>query len=104
MVERITGLSSLANERPLRPAGPAEASAMPAGAGTDFASTLSSLATDTAQTMRVAEMAAEAGIKGEVPVAEVVNKMLEAERSLQAAVAVRDKVVAAYLELSRMQI
>ena len=54
--------------------------------------------------MRVAEAASSAGIKGQMPLTEVVDKVLEAERALNSAIAVRDKVVVAYLELSRMQI
>jgi flagellar hook-basal body complex protein FliE len=34
----------------------------------------------------------------------VVEAVMTAEQTLQGAIAVRDKVVAAYLELSRMQI
>jgi len=34
----------------------------------------------------------------------VVERILEAERSLQTGLAVRDKLVSAYLEVTRMQI
>ncbi|WP_432762900.1 flagellar hook-basal body complex protein FliE [Bartonella schoenbuchensis] len=40
----------------------------------------------------------------DVGVREVVNSVMEAERSLSTAIALRDKMVQAYLEVSRMQI
>ncbi|ATO57629.1 flagellar hook-basal body complex protein FliE [Bartonella sp. 1-1C] len=40
----------------------------------------------------------------DVGVREVVNSVMEAERSLSTAIALRDKLVQAYLEVSRMQI
>ncbi len=78
-------------------------SAPPAGQ-VDFASMVAQVASQASETIRVAEVASQAGIKGQMPLVEVVDKVLEAERSLNSAIAVRDKVVAAYLELSRMQI
>ncbi len=45
-----------------------------------------------------------AGIQGTATVQQVVEAVMSAEQTLQGAVAIRDKVVAAYLELSRMQI
>lgn len=41
---------------------------------------------------------------GDVSVREVVNSVMDAERSLNTAIAIRDKIVQAYLEVSRMQI
>jgi flagellar hook-basal body complex protein FliE len=51
-----------------------------------------------------AEKAAVAGIQGQVPVQDVVMKVMEAERTFATAMAIRDKAVGAYLEISRMQI
>lgn len=70
----------------------------------DFATMVAQMAGQTADTVRSAEAASQAGIKGHMPLTEVVDKVLEAERTLNSAIAVRDKVVSAYLELSRMQI
>ena len=74
------------------------------GGQTDFASILAQMASQAVDTVRVAEAASSAGIQGQMPLTEVVDKVLEAERALNSAIAVRDKVVSAYLELSRMQI
>ncbi len=70
----------------------------------DFASMLSNLMTDTIETVRSGEVAASEGLSGRMPLQEVVNRVMTAEQSLQAALAVRDKVVTAYLEISRMTI
>ena len=45
-----------------------------------------------------------AGIKGQAGTYEVVSSIMQAEQSLRMAVAIRDKIVSAYLEISRMQI
>lgn len=74
------------------------------GVQTDFATMLAQMANQAVDTVRVAETASKAGIQGQMPLTEVVDKVLEAERALNSAIAVRDKVVSAYLELSRMQI
>jgi flagellar hook-basal body complex protein FliE len=59
---------------------------------------------DFASVLKDGESAAIKGINGEMPVQEAVERILEAERALQTAVTVRDKIVAAYLEIARMQI
>jgi len=70
----------------------------------DFASMLVGMLSQTVSQVQVAEQAAIDGLHRKVPVQEVVEKVMTAEQSLQAAIAVRDKVVAAYLEISRMNI
>lgn len=44
------------------------------------------------------------GIKGDASAYDVASAVVEAEQSLKMAVSVRDKIVSAYLEISRMQI
>jgi|SRR5262245_41636613 len=70
----------------------------------DFASLLGQMMGSLAAALRSGEAASLAGLKGQVPVGQVVEAVMTAEQTLQGAIAVRDKVVAAYLELSRMQI
>ncbi|MEM9355557.1 MAG: flagellar hook-basal body complex protein FliE [Pseudomonadota bacterium] len=69
-----------------------------------FEQAMAELAVQSANKVRSAELASKAGIVGEMPVQQVVSSVMEAERTFQTAIAVRDKVVAAYLEISRMQI
>ncbi|WP_265975274.1 flagellar hook-basal body complex protein FliE, partial [Brucella intermedia] len=52
----------------------------------------------------LAEATSIQGIKGDAPVRDVVSSVMEAEQSLQTAIAIRDKIVQAYLEISRMPI
>jgi flagellar hook-basal body complex protein FliE len=54
--------------------------------------------------LKQGELAAVSGMQGQMPMQDVVMKVMEAERVFAAAMAVRDKAVSAYLELSRMQI
>jgi len=68
--------------------------------GTAFGEILNSLA----GSLKEGEAASIAGMQGTVPLQTVVERILEAERSLQTGLAVRDKLVSAYLEVTRMQI
>ena len=90
---------------PLSPAAPRAApGASSPGGQSDFASVLAGFAGQAVETMRAGEQAAVDGLKGQAPLQEVVDKVMAAEQALQAAVAVREKVVAAYLEISRMTV
>lgn len=64
-----------------------------AGVGKDFVSTLEK-----------AEATSIKGIKGDATAYEVATAVMDAEQAIKMAVSVRDKVVSAYLEISRMQI
>jgi flagellar hook-basal body complex protein FliE len=85
------------------PAHRAAPAAGPEGAA-DFATTLMQLASEAANVVRNAEATSIAGIQGKASVQQVVEAVMAGEHTLQTTVAIRDKVVAAYLEISRMQI
>jgi flagellar hook-basal body complex protein FliE len=70
----------------------------------EFGDMLNALATTAVGAIRAGEEAAAAGITGAMPVQDVVEKVLAAERALQTTIAIRDKMVGAWLEISRMQI
>jgi len=72
--------------------------------GVDFSTMLTQLSSRAAGVVRNAESVSIAGIQGTATVQQVVEAVMAAEHTLQGAIAIRDKVVAAYLELSRMQI
>jgi flagellar hook-basal body complex protein FliE len=72
--------------------------------GQDFASMLTSLATDAVRSVQGGEQAAMSQLRGHGSVQQTVEAILHAEQTLQAAIAIRDKAVAAYQELSRMPI
>ena len=54
--------------------------------------------------MKSGEAAAIAGVEGKASVQNVVSTVMQAERDLHTAIALRDKAVAAYQEISRMAI
>ncbi|AWM88963.1 flagellar hook-basal body complex protein FliE [Microvirga sp. 17 mud 1-3] len=70
----------------------------------DFGDIMVQVASNAAQTLRAGESAAIAGIQGKASVQQVVEAVMSAEQALQTAIAIRDKVVAAYQEISRMAI
>ena len=75
-----------------------------AATASDFSSAMSAAAKGVARSLVDAEVAAIKGVNNQLPIRDVVEAVMQAEQSLQAAIAVRDKVVAAYMEISRMQI
>ena len=72
--------------------------------GVSFGDVLNQFATQTADSLRRGEAAAISGVEGKAPVQKVVGAVMDAERDLQTAIALRDKAVAAYQEISRMAI
>lgn len=85
-------------------AAPEAGSASAAGLQPSFAETLGNMASDMVTDMRKAETVSFEGIKGEATTRQVVDAVMGAQRTLQTALAIRDKIVSAYLEISRMSI
>jgi flagellar hook-basal body complex protein FliE len=73
-------------------------------AGTDFSSVLAQVSTNAVDTMKQGEAMSIAGIEGRASVQQVVESVMSAEQTLQAVVAIRDKAVAAYQQISQMAI
>ncbi len=84
-------------------ASPAPIVAPPVESSTGFGSMMSSMIQDAVNSVKLGESTAIAGMHGKVPLQQVVEAVMQAEQSLHTAVVVRDKVVNAYLEISRMQ-
>ncbi len=72
--------------------------------GASFASILGNMSVDAMNNLKKAEVASFEGIQGKANTREVVDAVLSAEQSLQTAIALRDKIVAAYLDITKMQI
>ncbi|WP_421916503.1 flagellar hook-basal body complex protein FliE [Mesorhizobium sp.] len=72
--------------------------------GTSFAEAVSQAATKTVNTLQNAEQVSMQALKGDADTRQVVDAVMSAQQALQTAVAIRDKVVSAYLEVSRMGI
>jgi len=96
------GLGSLAGEGAEGAAMPSAGSA--AGLQPGFAETLGNMASDMVTDLRKAETVSLEGIKGEATTRQVVDAVMTAQQTLQTALAIRDKIVSAYLEISRMSI
>jgi len=79
--------------------------AAPAATGqSSFGNVLSQLAGSVSNKLEGAEAVSMKSMTGDVPTRDVVNAVMDAEQSLQTAIAIRDKIVQAYLEISRMPI
>ncbi|OLP58190.1 hypothetical protein BJF93_06065 [Xaviernesmea oryzae] len=69
-----------------------------------FSAVMADMATDTIGSLRNAESLSLAGVQGKADSRQVVDAVMNADQTLQTAVAIRDKVVTAYLEIARMAI
>lgn len=74
------------------------------GGKADFGATFAEMLKESAQTVVQGEAVALSGLQGKASVQQVVQSVMQAEQTLQSMVAIRDKIVGAYLEISRMQI
>lgn len=72
--------------------------------GASFGDVLRDQINATITSVRIAEATSVAGIQGQASVREVTDAVMSAERSLQAATGIRDKIVTAYLDMTRMAI
>lgn len=96
--------------RPLAPSAPASRAGAASGAAAsaapevDFSSLIGDAVAGLAQKLKEAEAFSISGIKGVASTQDVVQQVMAAEQTLQASIAIRDKIVAAYLEISRMAV
>lgn len=101
MINAISELTKVGVDR-LAPA--AKGSVSPPS-GADFASMLAEVTVDAIGTVKRAESVVVANMKREGPtVQQAVEAIMSAERTMQAAISIRDRIVSAYQELSRMSI
>lgn len=112
MIEKIANVSSLSMPSGLDEIGSTSSKsifgAQPTtpgqSTGMDFGSVMSQMANDTVNSLKGAEAMSFKAIQGKANTREVVDAVLEAQQSLQTAMALRDKIVSAYLEVTKMQI
>lgn len=77
----------------------------PSGLGASFGAVINEAGAQTVDKLNQAEQASVQALQqGNVETREVIDSVMSAEQSLQAAIAIRDKIVTAYLEMSRMSI
>jgi len=72
--------------------------------GETFMSALGNVAMQAANNLKRGEEVSFDGLTGKANTREVVDAVMQAEQSLQTAIAFRDKIVNAYLEITKMQI
>lgn len=116
MIDKITNVSALSFSKGLDGISSSSSSTLGAGSlgstaltpgqntGMNFSEILGNLASDTVNSIKGAEAMSFQGMQGKANTREVVDAVLEAQQSLQTALALRDKVVNAYLEITKMQI
>jgi flagellar hook-basal body complex protein FliE len=74
------------------------------GAADSFTSMMTSFAQDTSDKLKTAESASISGIQGKATTQSVVEAVMNAQEQLQTALAVRDKAVSAFQDITRMPI
>jgi flagellar hook-basal body complex protein FliE len=99
MITAIGGIGSLPVSTTVNKTAPASSAS-----GADFGQVLTQVASDAVNALKGGEAAAIGGVSGTQSAQDVVQAVMNAEQALQTAVAVRDKLVAAYQEITRMQI
>ncbi len=110
MIDSIKGVTSLLSNDALTGVeataskGVSAAAAQGTGTQMSFAQVLGDMASDMAGALKLSETKSFEAIQGKAGTREVVDAVMNAEQSLQTAIAIRDKVVTAYLEVARMQI
>jgi len=100
MIQGLSALSGLSQS----PSVGAPQAAAPAAEGTSFEQALGQAIGSTVDALQAGEAAAIQGVEGTVPPMKVVEAVMGAQRSLQSALAIRDKVVSAFQEITRMAI
>jgi flagellar hook-basal body complex protein FliE len=99
MISAINSIGAVHGSVPV-----AKPAAAQTSAASDFTKVLADMAGSTVDALKGGEAAAIGGIQGTRSVQDVVQAVMDAEQALQTAIAVRDKLIAAYTEISRMAI
>lgn len=105
MIPALSLASSLFGTSAVAQALPAaqQAAAAAAITGSDFGQVFAQVG-EAINTLKTGESAAISGLQGQTSVQHVVESVMSAERSLQTAIAIRDKIVSAYQTISQMAI
>jgi flagellar hook-basal body complex protein FliE len=103
MLDSVSAIASTRSTGIGLGAGAPAAGAAATGA-VDFGQILADVAGGAVDTMKAGEAASVAGLRGKMPLQDVVEAVMSAERTFQTALALRDKAVGAYQEISRMAI
>ena len=99
MIGALLPLAASAVQTLTAPATPATAAS-----GASFSDVMAQASSDALKTLKTAEASSMTGLEGKANVQQVVENVMSAERTLQTTLAIRDKAVAAYQQISQMQI
>lgn len=107
MIDAVGSISSSALAAAMRKASTSETSpsmADPAVAATSFSDFMTSMGTTFTNSLKTAETTSMDGMLGKASTRDVVDAVMTADQTLQTAMAFRDKIVSAYLEIVKMPI
>jgi flagellar hook-basal body complex protein FliE len=104
MIDGISALATAKSSIATLGAPSAAVASVSASGGSDFTQIMNQISGDAVGGLKSAEAASIGGIQGTTPVHQVVESIMSAQRSLQSVLAMRDKAVSAYQEISRMAI
>jgi flagellar hook-basal body complex protein FliE len=100
----IDAISALKTQSPATAGSASATVAVGPTPGVGFADVLAEVSNDAITKLERGESVAISGIEGKASIQQVVEAIMSAEQTLQTALAIRDKVVSAYQEVSRMSI
>jgi len=100
MIEGVSALSGLGASPGSSPA----RGTTPSSSGVSFEEALGRAVSSAVDTLKAGEATAIQGVEGAAPPMRVVESVMDAQRSLQSALAIRDKLVSAWQDISRMSI
>ncbi len=99
MIEEISAIAGLGQT-----AGPTAPQATSPSGGVSFEDALGQAVGSAIDTLKAGEAIAIQGVEGATPPMRVVELIMDAQRSLQSVLAIRDKLVSAWQDISRMSI
>ena len=104
MIDGVSALTATKSSISALGAPAATGPSVSATGGADFSQVMNEITGDAIGNLKSAEGASIGAMQGTTPVHQVVESIMSAQRSLQSVLAMRDKAVAAYQEISRMAI
>jgi flagellar hook-basal body complex protein FliE len=103
MIPALSVVGSLFGTSPLTQAAPSPEPKPGTAAGSSFDKVFDQVG-DVINNLKAGEAAAISGLEGQTSVQNVVESVMTAERSLQTAISIRDKLASAYQSITQMAI
>jgi flagellar hook-basal body complex protein FliE len=103
-IEGVSALGAVGTQLEMGASRGTTGAASASASGASFTQTLAQVVDDAVGSMQSGEAAAIQGLQGNMQPFKVVEAIMGAQRTLQQTLAIRDKAVSAYQEISRMAI